>query len=124
MGKIEFLPAIRIIGIIVVFCGVVFFLLAIVTMRDNWRAGVDKTQKTNIVSNGIYKYSRNPAFVGFDFLYIGTMLTFPNVVMVTFTIIAIVLLHMQILEEEKHLSTEFGQNYVEYKIKTARYILF
>lgn len=48
-------------------------------MRDSWRAGIDRTQKTKIINTGIYRYSRNPAFVGFDLLYIGMRLAFSNI---------------------------------------------
>ena len=124
MGKIEFSPIVRTIGILIAFCGVLIFFFAIITMQGNWRAGIDATQKTSIVSNGIYGYSRNPAFLGFDLLYIGTTLTFPNIIMAIFAVATITLLHLQILEEEKYLNGYFGQDYAVYKNKTARYLFF
>ena len=124
MGQFELPTAIRIVGACFVFCGVIIFLLAIIAMRDNWRAGIDKTQKTNMVTNGIYQYSRNPAFVGFDLLYIGTVLVFYNIFITILAIITIILLHLQILEEEKHLVSEFGETYIVYKDKVARYLFF
>ena len=124
MGKAELPAFVNAIGIFITLSGVVFFAFAILAMRDNWRAGIDKTQKTNIVSNGIYRYSRNPAFVGFDLLYIGTALTFTNILIIIFTVIAVIFLHLQILEEEKYLALEFGEVYTNYRSKTARYLLF
>lgn len=119
------LPAVvRSIGLVIATCGVAFFVLAIVTMQDNWRAGVDETQKTSIVTNGIYKYSRNPAFVGFDLLYIGIAVALPNMLNIVVAVIAVVLLHLQILEEEKYLPHVFGSAYEQYKKKTPRYLLF
>ncbi len=50
-------------GVAVAFGGVVFFLLAVVAMRDNWRAGIDASQKTELVTRGVYRISRNPAGV-------------------------------------------------------------
>ena len=43
-------------------------------MRDSWRAGIFETDKTKLVTEGIYQISRNPAFLGFDLLIIGTLL--------------------------------------------------
>ena len=43
-------------------------------MRDFWRAGISETDKTELVTEGIYQISRNPAFLGFDLLYIGILL--------------------------------------------------
>ena len=120
----SFPEILSLIGVCLSFIGVVFFVLAITTMQSNWRAGIDETQKTNIVSNGIYRVSRNPAFVGFDLLYIGTAIAFPGIAMISLAIIAATVLHLQILEEEKYLTREFGDSYAAYKNKTARYLLF
>ena len=43
-------------------------------MRDFWRAGISETDKTELVTEGIYQISRNPAFLGFDVLYFGILL--------------------------------------------------
>lgn len=90
-------------------------------MSDSWRAGIDNTQKTKMINTGIYKYSRNPAFLGFDLLYIGIGLVFPNKFNIIFTSFSTVLFHLQILEEEKYLPTVFGKEYLKYKEKTRRY---
>lgn len=109
----------------VIFCcvGNCIFGMAVYTMRDSWRAGIPgKEEETKIIKNGIYKYSRNPAFLGFDLVYIGILLMYFNPVLLVFTIFAMVMLHLQILEEEKYLPTVFGDEYLEYKKETKRYI--
>jgi len=58
--------------------GDIIFAVAVVTMRDSWRAGLARDDMTKMVSDGIYKYSRNPAFLGFDLVYIGIILMFFN----------------------------------------------
>ncbi|GFZ30319.1 hypothetical protein CSC2_08450 [Clostridium zeae] len=113
---------IRYIGFFIALLGVIIFITAMATMRDSWRAGVDNTQKTKLVKAGIYKYSRNPAFVGFYLLYIGISLSFSNVINILFTCATILIFHFQILEEEKFLPTIFGQDYLDYKNSTCRYI--
>lgn len=116
--------SVQIVGVILAGCGVIFFILALAAMRDNWRAGVDESQHTSIVISGIYKYSRNPAFVGFGLLYIGTVLAVPNVMMLVVATVTMILFHLQILEEEKYLAGEFGEGYIQYKRETPRYFLF
>ncbi|GKU24142.1 methyltransferase family protein [Clostridium folliculivorans] len=110
------------IGFFISLLGVVIFITAMTTMRDSWRAGVDNTQKTTIVKRGIYKYSRNPAFLGFDLLYIGIAISFSNIINILFTCFTILIFHLQILEEEKFLSILFGQEYLDYKNTASRYI--
>ena len=109
-------------GLILMTSGNLFFIVAMQTMRNNWRAGFDGNQNTSLVTNGIYKFSRNPAFVGFDLLYIGCAAAFPNVINITAALACVVLFHVQILGEERFCTDTFGQEYLEYKSKVRRYL--
>ena len=109
-------------GVVLGIISVIFFLLSVTVMRNNWRAGFDSNQNTSLVTRGIYKISRNPAFVGFDLLYIGCAVSFPNIINIIISLIAIIAFHIQILGEEKFLAEQFGQEYIDYKKKVRRYI--
>ncbi|MDD4296522.1 MAG: isoprenylcysteine carboxylmethyltransferase family protein [Ruminiclostridium sp.] len=113
----------RIIGVFISFVGIAFFILAMATMKDSWRAGIDVTEKTKLITSGVYKYSRNPAFLGFDLFYIGFVLMFSNGLILLFSVAAIIMLHLQIMEEEKFLPLAFGEDYLEYKKRTSRYFI-
>lgn len=113
---------IEILGCIISFLGICFFMIAIITMKDSWRAGVDHNQETTLIKRGIFKYSRNPAFLGFDLFYLGFLILFFNLYLLFVTLVAIILLHLQILEEEKFLPTVFGKEYVDYQGITNRYL--
>jgi protein-S-isoprenylcysteine O-methyltransferase Ste14 len=109
-------------GLAAAAAGVLFFLLAVISMRENWRAGIDASQKTRLVTRGIYRISRNPAFVGFDLLYIGIAANFPNLVLLALSLAGIVVFHLQILQEERYMQGTFGAEYVDYARKTRRYL--
>ena len=113
---------IRFIGFLVGILGDILFLISIITMKNSWRAGIPSEDNTEFISNGIYKISRNPAFVGFDLMYIGICLLYCNVLTIIFSLFAIVMLHFQILQEEKYLEKTFGEKYITYKYKVFRYI--
>ena len=117
------LTAIRVMGAIISVGGTVIFIVAVWTMRDSWRAGVSKTDKTELITNGIYHISRNPAFLGFDLLYIGTLLMFFNWILCFLTVFAVSMYHLQIVNvEEDFLLATFGNEYLKYKKKVCRYI--
>ena len=117
------LTAIRVMGAIISVGGTVIFIVAVWTMRDSWRAGVSKTDKTELITNGIYHISRNPAFLGFDLLYIGTLLMFFNWILCFLTVFAVTMYHLQIVNvEEDFLLATFGNEYLQYKKKVCRYI--
>ena len=112
----------RFIGFCVGMLGNIIFLLSVLCMKDNWRAGIPDKDKTELVTTGIYRFSRNPAFLGFDFMYIGVLLMYGNVLTLVFSIFAIIMLHLQILQEERYLMKIFGAPYLEYCGQVFRYL--
>ncbi len=112
---------IRIVGIVTGVTAIIFFVLATITMKNSWRVGIPE-EKTSLITAGIYKYSRNPAFVGFDLLYLSVCLMFFNIPLVVISLWAAIMLHLQILQEEEHMHNMFGADYDEYKKHTMRYL--
>lgn len=119
-----FPASVRFTGVLLASAGVFFFIGAITVMEDSWRAGIDNSQPTAMITAGLYQFSRNPAFVGFDLLYLGFFLATSNLLLFVFLVITIGLLHLQILEEEKFLPQVFGEQYMQYRAVTPRYLFF
>lgn len=114
---------IKILGIFLEIVGIFFLIKAMIDMSDSWRQGISLKQKTKLVTNGIYKISRNPAFFGFDLFYFGNFLQVPTYIQLIFTIFSICAFHFQIICEEESLITIFRDEYKNYKDKTPRYLL-
>lgn len=113
----------RIVGVCISIIGVVIFVTSVLTMRDSWRAGVSKEDKTELVTEGIYQISRNPAFLGFDLVYIGILIIFFNWILCVVSAFAMLMFHLQITNvEEEFLFATFGDTYLEYKKKVNRYL--
>lgn len=115
-------PALQWTGLILTALGVVFFISAVLTMADSWRAGIPEKDRTQLVQTGIYRISRNPAFVGFDLMYIGLLVAFPNLLHAIFALFPVVMLHLQILQEEPYCRATFGAPYEAYCKKVRRYL--
>ena len=112
----------RYLGIVTAILGDIVFVISVWTMKDSWRAGVSPTDKTELVTTGIYQISRNPAFLGFDLVYIGVCLMFFNWVLLLVSVFAMLMFHLQIVNvEEDFLLDSFGEDYIAYKKKVNRY---
>ena len=119
----NYMPAnARFTRILIAMLGNIIFLISILCMKDSWRAGILEKDKTRLVTRGIYQYSRNPAFLGFDLKYTGVLFMYCNPLIVAFSIFAMKALHLQILQEERYLEREFGEEYLEYKSRVFRYL--
>ena len=74
-----------------------------------------------LVIKGVYKYSRNPMMFGYIVLLIGLGLIFHSlffIILPNVTINLPIILYIK-LREEKGLVARFGENYIQYKEKTA-----
>ncbi|MDR1331009.1 MAG: isoprenylcysteine carboxylmethyltransferase family protein [Tannerella sp.] len=114
----------RLTGMGVALLGVTVFCIAMYTIRDSWRTGIAVGERTALVTNGVYRYSRNPAFLGFDLFYAGLAVAFCNWMLVFISLMGMILMHLQIIDEEKLLSGQFGDAYQAYRKRTPRYFLF
>ena len=92
-------------------------------IKDSWRVGVSYEEKTDLITNGIYQISRNPAFLGFDLIYLGMCLMFFNTILLIISLLAMMMFHLQIkYVEEPFLKQEFKEQYLQYYQQVNCYI--
>ena len=81
------------------------------------------SETTALVTDGMYRYSRNPMYLGLVLLTIAATIFFGTWLGVVIVVAFIFLLNfLQILPEEKALLDIFGEEYVEYQKKVRRWI--
>lgn len=83
-------------------------------MSRSWRIGFDESERTELVTGGLFRYSRNPIFVGMLFTMLGIFLALPNAVTLLAAALAYVVLHIQVRLEEAYLRQAQGEAYVKY----------
>ncbi len=109
-------------GAVLAAAGTAVFALAVLGLGDSWRAGVSPDEDTALVTGGIYRCSRNPAFLGFDLLYLGILLLFFSWPLLLLSALTALTFHLQIVSvEEPHLQAAFGADYLAYQARVGRY---
>ena len=91
-------------------------------MKDSWRIGIDTETQTELITTGLFQFSRNPIFFGMIINLVGLFLTTPNALTGLFLILGYVLIQIQIRLEEEFLTNQHVQKYLEYKQKVRRLI--
>ena len=83
-----------------------------------------KFKKVNkLITSGIYKYSRNPMYLGLLMIVISTSILYLNILSITTPIIFYFWINrFQIKREEIFLTEKFGKEYLLYMTKTRRWI--
>lgn len=116
------ISCVRVAGLVFATLGAVLFMVAMFTMGDSWRVGIPQQENMGeLVQVGVYRWSRNPAYVGADGLHIGFAVAFLNPFTVLSAIAVGIATHRQILREEQILRQTFGEKYALYCRSVARY---
>ena len=113
--------AIGLAGCLAALLGIVVVLRGQADMGASWRIGVDPSERTHLVTIGVFRWTRNPIFLGMLLFWSGIGLMTPNVVTIASAIVALAAIEVQIRRvEEPYLLTAHGDVYRRYASKTGR----
>lgn len=99
----------------------VFIVLSLKDLGRSTRIGLP-SEDTVLKTDGIYRLSRNPMYLGVHLWTISAMIYTMNLWIIIFGIYSILIYHWIILSEERFLEKRFGKKYSDYKKKTRRYL--
>ena len=109
-------------GMGIMTCALIWVVIAQSQMGASWRIGIDHEQKTEFVQSGIFKYSRNPIFVGVILISLGYFLLLPNPITFAILVLDIALIQIQVAMEEEYLTKQHGQQYTQYCQQVRRWL--
>ena len=123
--NIILIPNQNIVSIIILLVGLLILIIP-VSNFIKYKTTIDpiKFKKVNkLITSGIYKYSRNPMYLGLLMIVISSSILYLNI----YSVITPFLFYwwinrFQIKREEIFLSEKFGKEYLSYKTKTRRWI--
>ena len=116
-------PLARGIGVV---CVLVSFPLALMTLRTLSRAHtpVDPMKPTTaLVTEGPFRYSRNPIYVALTLLYLGVALLVNALWILLLVVpVLVVIRYGVIAREEAYLTRKFGDAYHQYMAQVRRWL--
>ena len=121
-------------GLLVLAVGVFVYILTIIsfllrgkgtpaiwfTAAIGWLIGKEPVK---MVSSGLYKYSRNPMYLGVMITVLGEAIFFRQSLLLLYVVVLFVIFHFIIVFiEEPHLEKKFGEEYKNFKKRTKRWL--
>jgi protein-S-isoprenylcysteine O-methyltransferase Ste14 len=79
-------------------------------------------QKTKLVKTGVYAYIRNPYFLSYHLMFLALFLIRPSLMFAVVSTITALMFHLMVLKEETYLAAIHGNDYLDYKKATGRYL--
>jgi len=101
--------------------GLILVVLSLINLGSSTRLGIPN-ENTVFKTNGLYKVSRNPMYVGFNLLTISAIVYFLDIWIILLGIYSIAIYHLIILGEERFLEIRFSKDYKTYKKEIRRYL--
>lgn len=78
---------------------------------------------SSIITDGPYRYSRNPSYVSLTLLYVGIGVVADNAWLLALAPVVVAVMHYGVIRrEEEYLERKFGQNYLAYKATVRRWL--
>ena len=109
-------------GVVIVTAGCVGTLLSAAAMGDSWRIGVDDTERTELVTTGIYRFVRNPIYTAMVVFAVGVALLTPNIAAIVAVGVVVAVLEVVVRSvEEPYLARQHDLKYADWAARTGRF---
>lgn len=116
-------PALHLAGAALVALGIAGALAAQLAMGESWRIGVDDAEKTQLVTEGIFRWVRNPIFSFVWVSAMGLVLLVPNVLSLLACALTMLGIELQVRSvEEPYLKRTHGDAYARYAAAVGRFV--
>ncbi|MBU0473013.1 MAG: isoprenylcysteine carboxylmethyltransferase family protein [Bacteroidetes bacterium] len=109
------------ISIFILLIGLIFTIISLINLGKSTRLGLP-SNGTKLKTNGLYKYSRNPMYVGFDLITISAMIYTLHWLIIILGVYSLITYHLIIKGEENFMIKRFGGEYKKYQLKVRRYL--
>jgi len=116
-------PALHWTGAILALVGIVGALFAQLAMGSSWRVGVDESEHTDLVTEGLFGRMRNPIFSFIGLSVIGLVLLVPNAISLLAFALTLIGIEIQVRAvEEPYLLQTHGADYARYAARVGRFV--
>ncbi len=101
-------------GLIVYLFGIIFTIVAIRNFATS--------PKNKVITKGLYRFTRNPMYVGVILLQIGLGIACSSWLYLFLSVVLLILLNANLSAEERYCLHMYGENYQKYRNSTPRWI--
>jgi len=101
-------------GLLVFTFGIVFTTVALLNFATS--------PKSKVITKGLYRYSRNPMYIGLLLMQIGLGIACSSWLYLLLTLVLMILLNTILSSEERYCFYRYGDDYRKYMNRTPRWI--
>jgi protein-S-isoprenylcysteine O-methyltransferase Ste14 len=103
--------------------GLVLGVLSILEFKRSDTSPIPGEPSTALIEAGLYRFTRNPIYIGMVILYVGLAIVLTSAWMLLLLIPALMILQRGVVErEEAYLKAKFGDAYRRYQARVPRWL--
>ena len=110
------------VGNIMLTLGFVVAVAVHFSLGRQWRSGIDPNAPVRLKTDGPYRFTRNPMYIGVALAQLGFFLALPSLFTLICLIVGLTALQRQVVAEEEHLADAFPVAYASYQMGVPRWI--
>lgn len=111
------------IGFILIITGLILRVKSILTLKQQFTYTVTKIENHELIESGLYKNIRHPGYLGQLIIFLGISTSLSNWISILCMIIPVLSGYIyRIGVEEKFMTLQMGQKYVDYQKRTKKLI--
>ena len=123
--NLSMFPVLRIVGLALFIIGLTIMIVGQVTLRRNYSGSVVIRVDHQLITHGIYRFTRNPIYLGLIMIFVTGFPVFAaSMVGFLISLFLIPIILNRIRLEEELLTEEFQDAYQKYKETTKKLIPF
>ncbi|MBY0520480.1 MAG: isoprenylcysteine carboxylmethyltransferase family protein [Sphingomonas sp.] len=108
---------------VLLFPGFILIGIAIGLFRRRGENPNPATATGGIIDTGIYRFTRNPMYLGMSIAYLGFAILLHSIGALVLWPLAVIIIRTQVIaREERYLEAKFGADYLQYKTRVRRWL--
>lgn len=112
--------ALQALGAVLMLGGIGLLAVAQLHLGASWRIGIEEGARPGLVTGGLYRYSRNPIYVGLLMAVAGYAALLPTLLSVILLVGTYIGMRAQIAGEEAYLIATYGDSFRDYATLVGR----
>ena len=109
-------------GLLVIVLGLAVVHRGQSDLGASWRVGIDATARPGLITHGLYRYSRNPIYLGVFIIVGGFVLLMPTIVSLVVLAGIVLAARSQVQLEERYLAEAYGGEFISYAQRVGRFL--
>jgi protein-S-isoprenylcysteine O-methyltransferase Ste14 len=109
-------------GIVFILAGIIISIRTSQMFREVGNHFDLKSESVKLMTSGIFRYSRNPMYLGMFFWFIGLAILLGSLVSFLYPILFFIIANVMIIYEEAKLSQIYNDEYTNYQRRVRRWL--